>query len=651
VATTRFVKGTFFGFAGSGKTVTVSQLGIGLQQIIGDGKPVAFFDTETGSDFVIPLFEEAGIELVVAKTRAFSDLLTFMDEAASTSNVVIIDSITHVWNELKEAYERKLKRRHGLELWDWGKIKPDWARFTDAMLDSKMHVLMAGRAGFQYEERTNDDKGGKTEVVRTGTKVKAESEFGFEPHLLVEMELIDEGRSDLIHRARVLKDRSQTMNGASIDFVESSLKDPENHVLQAFQPLVDWYRVRGGADHRGIDRTRTSDDMIETPASAAFRKERVAIALEEIKAAFITADLSMSTEKGKRVVLPIIARHFGGTMSWEAVKAMRLEDLEAGLEGVRRELGQHADGYVEGVVFHPPVSPFGGLSMDDRLHVIKGGAPVVYRPDEPEPRVEVDGKAFVWNDEDRWYEVEREGDTDAGGAAPDEAEELGWSNGADEVEALIADAPAEIERAGTPRDDEPEGDYQDGTEAGGSDVSETAGETSDGAATASEPDDAGATAESDEAPVPPEWQPDPLGDKSPHDLLNLLADSSLAMPTKRAESAWREFLDWPESCPTKDGTPEARVFAQWAEREGFDIDDVGRMFSVDGGASFLRIVGMRRPRSGDPQIILAKVAPDFEGWERVGMREPALPRLVDWMRRAAEKARAALKSEDVEVEG
>jgi hypothetical protein len=108
-----------YGGAGSGKTWTTALVAIGLSSRLSDGKPVAFFDTETGSDYVLPLFRDAGVELLVVKSRAFADLVEFVFEAESKRSVAIVDSITHVWDELREAYEKKFGRTTGLEIWDW----------------------------------------------------------------------------------------------------------------------------------------------------------------------------------------------------------------------------------------------------------------------------------------------------------------------------------------------------------------------------------------------------------------------------------------------------------------------------------------------------------------------------------------------------
>jgi hypothetical protein len=73
-----------------------------------------------------------------------------------------------------------------LEFQDYGAIKPMWAQFTETFLNSKAHIILCGRAGNTSEYQEKED-GGKKELISTGTKMKAESEMGYEPSLLVEM--------------------------------------------------------------------------------------------------------------------------------------------------------------------------------------------------------------------------------------------------------------------------------------------------------------------------------------------------------------------------------------------------------------------------------------------------------------------------------
>ena len=66
--TSAFLKMGIMGFAGAGKTHTASETAIGLINYMREKgveyaeKPAFFLDTETGSDWVKPRFEAAGIE-------------------------------------------------------------------------------------------------------------------------------------------------------------------------------------------------------------------------------------------------------------------------------------------------------------------------------------------------------------------------------------------------------------------------------------------------------------------------------------------------------------------------------------------------------------------------------------------------------------
>ena len=62
-----YAKVGIYGGAGSGKTRTATEIAIGLHKAIGSKKPIAAFDTEPAFGFVLPLFESAGIELLVAE--------------------------------------------------------------------------------------------------------------------------------------------------------------------------------------------------------------------------------------------------------------------------------------------------------------------------------------------------------------------------------------------------------------------------------------------------------------------------------------------------------------------------------------------------------------------------------------------------------
>ena len=276
--TSAFMKLGLLGFQGSGKTKTASKVVIGLVQYMKErgvdyaSKPVMFLDTETGSDWVIPDFKAAGIRMEAAKTRAFSDLLTAVDEAEANGSALIIDSITHFWMELTQSYMKK-RNRTRLQFEDWGYLKSEWAKFTDRYVNSSAHIALCGRAGFEYDY-TVDDETQKKNLEKTGVKMKAEGEMGYEPSLLVLMERQQEIEANKIKRvwrtATVLKDRAARLDGQCFE-------DPG---FEQFLPHIQMLNL--GGRQMGVDTSRNSQHMI-TPDKRDWQPVQRRIVLDETK--------------------------------------------------------------------------------------------------------------------------------------------------------------------------------------------------------------------------------------------------------------------------------------------------------------------------------------------------------------------------------
>lgn len=316
-----------YGEAGSGKTRTATEIAIGLAKASSNA-PIAFYDSEGGSDFMLSICRRAGIELFVAKARAFADLMEFMREAREASAIIIVDSISHTWDDLRESYEKKLKREKGLEIWDWGVIKPAWRQFTTEFLTSPCHAIVCGRAASIYEQVYNEARG-KTEVQVVGTKMKTEKETAYEPSLLIEMERARRnGSSNDAHViATVVKDRSDQLDG-------QSFPDP---TYETFAPFFRELNI--GGEHRPTDASRNSEHMFSTPDNAIERKRQVEITLEKIRDAFVLADIGAQSKDDKKRMKELLISAFG-TSAWSEVENMRLEAMQTGLVRLRGALGQ-----------------------------------------------------------------------------------------------------------------------------------------------------------------------------------------------------------------------------------------------------------------------------------------------------------------------
>ena len=323
-----YLKMGIFGNTSAGKTWTSTSVALGLHKLIGSQKGVAFFDTETGSDPMLPRFKKAGVELFRFKSRAFADLTKILIEAPQVADILIIDSITHVWRELVDAY---LGNKKFLDIRDWGPLKKEWAAgYTTRYLNSPLHIIMCGRAGNVYENIAEEENSRKFNAVKVGTKMSGEAETGYEPSLLVEMEreyLHDGGK--YVNRATVIKDRYGIIDGQVFDF---SPADPPGRDFACFLPHVQMLNL-GGA-HVGVDSSRTSAQLF-TPQGPSFaeRKKAQQVLWEEVEGVK-SQYLPGSTQKEKNVWAVALEVAFG-TMSETAIQDRKPEVLQEGRDLLR----------------------------------------------------------------------------------------------------------------------------------------------------------------------------------------------------------------------------------------------------------------------------------------------------------------------------
>jgi hypothetical protein len=322
-----FAKVGLYGDAGSGKTKTAAKVAIGLYKHAGMKKPVGMFDTEPAASFIIPDFEKAGIPFMVYdESRALKDLMAFMDEAEKECDIVIIDSITHVWRDCQDSYIKKLNETRErfkkkpltqLEFHHWKPIKAAWADFTDRFLSSKIHCIVCGRAGSIYEYQKNEDSG-KMELITMGTKMATEKELGYEPSLLIEMvKHREEGR--IINRALIEKDRADLLNGKEIDF-------PDFDKLKAHFEFLNL----GGVHFDSMNQKDSRDLFTEEgDDNWSHEKRQREIYCEEIKATLVEYGLDGSGKEPKEKRTAILKEIFN-TGSWTKIENMRSEKIKEG---------------------------------------------------------------------------------------------------------------------------------------------------------------------------------------------------------------------------------------------------------------------------------------------------------------------------------
>ena len=328
--TSAYLKMGIMGFAGTGKTFTATMTAIGLikhmreKKIAYADKPIFFVDSETGSDWVKPFIEEAGIELFTAKTRAFRDLLAAVPEAEAQSSILLVDSITAFWTEICDAY-MKAKGRTRLQFEDWAFLKKEWRKFTDRFVNSSAHIIICGRAGYEYDY-FEDEETGKKNLEKTGIKMKAEGEMGYEPSLLVLMSRhMDVSNNKVWRTASVLKDRSTRIDG----------KEFTNPTFGSFMPHIEYLRL--GCRHMGVDTSRTSENEIPPDAPRDRNAIRRDICVEEVQALMVK-HYPTRKEEDMKAKAALLVKFFDTTSWTEVEKLMPLVDLQSSYDAMHREL-------------------------------------------------------------------------------------------------------------------------------------------------------------------------------------------------------------------------------------------------------------------------------------------------------------------------
>lgn len=325
--TSAYLKMGLLGFAGSGKTFTATSAAIGLVQYMRElgvdyaERPIFFLDTETGSDWIKPKIEAAGLELFTAKTRAFSDLRQAVTEAEKNASLLLVDSITHFWKELCDAYMKR-KNRTRLQFEDWGYLKSEWGKFTDQFINSPLHIILCGRAGYEYDYF--EDEAGKKNLEKTGIKMKAEGEMGYEPSLLVLMERkMDIDEKQTWREATILKDRSTLLDG----------KHFTNPTFGNFLPHIQALNL--GGKQLGVDTTRTSEHTI-TADKRDWQPVQRKIVLGEIQDLLVLHVPGQAAADKQRKV-SLLRQHFAA--GWvEIEEVMPLGQLRNGYNTLHEEL-------------------------------------------------------------------------------------------------------------------------------------------------------------------------------------------------------------------------------------------------------------------------------------------------------------------------
>lgn len=351
VAGNKFIKASFGGFAGSGKSTTATDFVIGAYHDFGYTKPVLVIDNEKGSRFLIPRFRSAGIKAMIKDTTSLPDVLSALDLLVDGQvEFLFIDSMTKVWYRYVREYLEK-NRKTFMQLDDWGKLLPKWQEtFNDAFVAAHGSIVFTGRGGFEYEkeEDQRDETGRvvkKGSYVKSGVKMKMAGETPFEPDLNIWMEreqsVASDGTISVWREGQIMKDRSGIIDGKI--FKNPTYVDLRPFVLY----LVDV--PTGNVAGESSGRNMAPGENYE----GYNRRQQAVVALDEIKEEMLKHHghgMDAGTKAAKAETLEKITRCVipEGTRSWARLESFRPEEVLS----VRNELWKLTRGHEYGV--QPP---------------------------------------------------------------------------------------------------------------------------------------------------------------------------------------------------------------------------------------------------------------------------------------------------------
>lgn len=243
-----------YGPPGSGKTFTSLLIAEGIARLT--KKRIALVDTEHGSDFYCQAVQTRQVhpeafDFDALYTRSITDTLSAVRGLPPEEyGVVIIDSMTHLWQACIEAYGGRQTSAGTIPMHAWGKIKKPYKDLMTFMLSSPMHIIICGRQGTEYatDEETE-------ELKAVGVKMKAEGETPYEPHILIRMEALKPKKTQELAMivAYAEKDRTGVLAGRSfINPTFDSLCKPLLPLLGATQAQIESLEATAAKDAEQI---------------------------------------------------------------------------------------------------------------------------------------------------------------------------------------------------------------------------------------------------------------------------------------------------------------------------------------------------------------------------------------------------------------
>lgn len=352
-----YAKIALHGWKGSGKSFTSVLVALCICKAFNiKMSNIAYLDTEGRAiDIQESLGEPLGFRLNHSTTRSFDSLMGAITECEQSGYILIADSITHFWRSFVKGYLAS-KNRKVLQIQDHAIIQDKWQTFVDRFMNSKVHIITAGRSANVFEdvmESEDDDSDDNTPAKKkykmrvTGTKMAVEKEFGYEPGLVFEIQKkFSDHSSSFAREIIVSKDSTSLLEGKvfncesipmssnpSADEMKATAAQYVKNVWAIFGTYLTRIAKRSsveGAAHQAYDTYDAGSFWQSKEVYAPDKRTLCEIKLELIEAAFhqIFGEARGAAKSLRFFTLEKIFK----TPSWTEITKLPLTELEFGAQ-------------------------------------------------------------------------------------------------------------------------------------------------------------------------------------------------------------------------------------------------------------------------------------------------------------------------------
>lgn len=195
------LRAAIYGPSGSGKTFSALRMAAGM------GGKVALVDTERSSaSKYADRFEFDTLDLEPPTIDQYIGAIAAAGKAGY--NVLVIDSLSHGWQELLNEIDRLAKAKYRGNTWSaWNEGTPKQRKLVDAILTFPGHVIATIRSKTAWE--TGDDGKGKSKPIRVGLAPEQGKGIEYEFDLLIQI--------SVDHIATIEKDRTGKFQDQTIE--------------------------------------------------------------------------------------------------------------------------------------------------------------------------------------------------------------------------------------------------------------------------------------------------------------------------------------------------------------------------------------------------------------------------------------------------